>query len=109
MAAWQANQTSERPRTVPGTPRNTIPTAPTSAPPSTQGLRRPQRDVVRSESAPASGLKKMEANAPAPAIQASAVSLLSGATSWASRGRRLWIGVKNAIVMPRFTSATAPM
>src|SRR2546430_14503005 len=43
-----------------------IDTRPTSTPPSTHGVRRPNRDVVRSDSAPNSGLLITDTAAPTP-------------------------------------------
>ena len=64
------------------TPDNTSsPTAPPSAPPSTHGTRRPKRDVVRSEIAPASGFATTETAAPTPVTNPNTNSLLPGATA----------------------------
>ena len=64
---------------------------------------------MRSDSAPAAGLAMIDTNAPTPVIHASACSLLSGETVSARRGSRFWIGVKNAIMIPRLARVIATM
>ena len=61
------------------------------------GRRRPSRgEVVRSDRAPASGLKMIDATAPAPAIQASAVSLWWGRRKLREAQQRVLDRRKNA-------------
>ncbi len=70
----------------------TSPRIPTTAPPATQGQRRPYRLRVRSDSAPASGLPSVEASAPAPVTSPTTYSFASGAISCACSAISTWIG-----------------
>ena len=53
-----------------------------AAPPSTNGRRRPNLDVVRSDSAPASGFTIIATAAPRPLTQANATTRCAPATAW---------------------------
>ena len=69
MVCWPASRTSAA--------------APASAPPTVHGCRRPNRPVVRSDSAPATGLATSAAAAPTPVTQPSAAILPAGpAIAW---------------------------
>ncbi len=84
----------------------TSPTNPSSDPPSIHGRRRPNRDVVRSDSAPASGLPMTEPITPTPVTMASAVSLPPDPAICSDmRGSRFCSGAKKATMMPRLASA----
>ena len=81
------------------------PIMPRIEPPSIHGRRRPKREVVRSDMAPASGFPITEPITPTPVTTAKAASLPSApAISSDNRGSRLRIGVKNASMMPRLAS-----
>ncbi len=56
------------------------PAAPSTAPASTHGTRRPRREVVRSESAPHSGLASTPTTEPIPVTRPNTSSLWPGAT-----------------------------
>ena len=85
---------------------STRPTKPSSEPPNIHGRRRPHRDVVRSDRAPANGLPITDPTTPIPVIIASAVSLPVGPAICSDiRGRRLCRGAKKASMMPRLARA----
>ena len=72
-----------------------------SEPTTIHGRRRPNREYVRSENAPDSGLKTMAATAPRPLTQASAASLPSPPViASAYLGSRLFSGVMSTMRMP---------
>ena len=86
------------------------PTKPSSDPPSIHGRRRPQREVVRSDSAPASGFPMTDPITPTPVTIASAASLPVGPEICSDiRGRRFCRGAKNATMMPRLARASPAM
>ena len=85
-----------QPRTITGisgaAARITSPPAPTTAPATVHGWRRPRRDVVRSDSAPTTGLASSEAIAPAPMTTDSSTALSAGCSDWTCSGSTTWIG-----------------
>ena len=78
--------------TSPAAASTASPAAPASAPPSVHGWRRPNREVVRSESRPASGLATTDTAAPIPVTTPNTTSLSAAASSSACRGSSTWIG-----------------
>jgi hypothetical protein len=65
---------------------------PAMAPPATHGTRRPNREVVRSESAPASGFATTDTADPTPVTSPKTSSLWSGDTTCACWASSTWIG-----------------
>ena len=75
------------------------PTAPATPPTTIHGTRRPNRDIVRSDSAPHSGFATRESAAPTAETRPSAASFASGASAAAWLGSRIWMGPKSPIMM----------
>jgi len=76
---------------------------------STQLRRRPRREEVRSEKAPAIGLATSETSAPTATTTPRLASLPTGSMASTWRGSRNWMGVKNAVQMPRLVRARTAM
>ena len=92
MVCWPASRTSAA--------------APASAPHTVHGCRRPNRLVVRSDSAPATGLEIIATAAPMPVTQPSTATLWAGpaiACTWL--GSSTVIGPKYPRYSPRLASA----
>src|SRR5699024_9651494 len=115
--------TTHQPRTMAGTEgasaRTTSPSAPTSAPPTIQGTRRPRRERVRSLRAPATGLARVETAAPMPVTRVRVASLWSGVSAAACRPSSTWMGpnhpqkspvpaIPRRVIQPRLTGAAGP-
>ena len=74
-------------------PSSTSAAAPASVPHTTHGRRRPNRPVVRSDRAPATGLEIIATAAPIPVTQPSTATLwLAPAIAWTWLGSRTEIG-----------------
>ena len=80
--------------------------APATAPPATHGTRRPKRDVVRSDSAPNSGLATTDTAEPRPVTSPKTNSLSPGATASACWASSTWIGPKKPAQTPSPASVT---
>src|SRR4051812_17583768 len=79
----------------------TSPVAPSSAPASVHGWRRPNREVVRSDSRPITGFASSAAMAPAPVTRPNTSSLLAWSNSSACCGSSTWIGAYTPSHRPR--------
>ena len=77
------------------------------APATTHGTRRPNRDVVRSDSAPNSGFATTETADPTPVTTPKTSSLWPGETTCACWASSTWIGPKKPAHSPSPASVTA--
>ena len=80
--------------------------APSSAPTTTHGTRRPKREVVRSDRAPKSGFATTETADPTPVTTPNTNSLWPGETTCACWASSTWIGPKNPAHSPSPASVT---
>lgn len=112
--AFRVSCTRHQPATVVHSPfapaSSSNDTAPPADPATIHGVRRPHRDVVRSDSAPNSGVANRETTAPAPVTHASIVSFdipAPGAKSTACEASRICSGPYQPTQIAPLASARA--
>lgn len=118
--SWTRHQPTAIAHSPPAPASSSSDSAPPAAPATIHGVRRPQRAVVRSDSAPKNGFAASDTTAPAPVTHASSVSFdipVPGAKSSACRASRICNGPyqptqiatlasDSAAVQPRPTRST---